>query len=86
MEQVEPLLSDLLEEVYAKFFTLLEAKLVERGAADPRAEALVLLSRGRGGPFFQQRPSLGEGSARCAQEYASVGRLPLRDNVDRSSP
>ena len=43
MEQVEPLMSDLLEEVYAKFLTLLEARLVERGAADPRAEALVLM-------------------------------------------
>ena len=43
MEQVEPLISDLLEEVYAKFLALLEARLVERGSADPRAEALVLM-------------------------------------------
>ena|GEM_PF-504837 len=44
MEQVEPLVSDLLEEVYAKFLGLLEVRLVKRGAAEPRAEALVLLS------------------------------------------
>ena len=52
MEQVEPLISDLLEEVYAKFLALLEAKLVERGAADPRAEALVLLSMVEGVSLF----------------------------------
>ena len=52
MEQVEPLISDLLEEVYAKFLALLEAKLVERGAADPRAEALVLLSMVEGESLF----------------------------------
>ena len=52
MEQVEPLISDLLEEVYAKFLALLEARLVERGAADPRAEALVLLSMVEGESLF----------------------------------
>ena len=52
MEQVEPLISDLLEEVYAKFLALLEAKLVERGAADPRAEALMLLSMIEGESLF----------------------------------
>ena len=52
MEQVEPLISDLLEEVYAKFLALLEAKLGERGAAQPRAEALVLLSMVEGESLF----------------------------------
>ena len=52
MEQVEPLVSDLLEEVYAKFLALLEAKLVERGAAAPRAEALTLLSMIEGESLF----------------------------------
>ena len=52
MEQVGPLISDLLEEVYAKFLALLEARLVERGAADPRAEALVLRSMVEGESLF----------------------------------
>ena len=52
MEQVEPLVSDLLEELYAKFLALLEAKLGERGAAQPRAEALVLLSMVEGESLF----------------------------------
>ena len=52
MEQVEPLISDLLEEVYAKFLALLEAKLVDRGATQPRAEALALLSMIEGESLF----------------------------------
>ena len=52
MEQVEPLISDLLEEVYATFLAFLEAKLVERDAADPRAEALVLMSMVEGESLF----------------------------------
>ena len=52
MEQVEPLVSDLLEEVYAKFHGLLEVRLVKRGAAEPRAEALVLLGMIEGESLF----------------------------------
>ena len=52
MEQVEPLVSDLLEEVYAKFLGLLEVRLVKRGATEPRAEALVLLSMIEGESLF----------------------------------
>ena len=52
MAQVEPLISDLLEEVYAKFLALLEVRLADRGAADPRAEALVLLSMVEGESLF----------------------------------
>ena len=66
MEQVEPLVSDLLEELYAKFLALLEAKLGERGAVAPRAEALVLLSMvegeslvsGSGRRWEQDRPAV----------------------------
>jgi len=52
MEQVEPLVSDLLEEVYAKFLAQLEAKLVLRGVTEPRAEALTLLSLIEGESLF----------------------------------
>lgn len=52
MEQVEPLVSDLLEEVYAKFLTQLEAKLAESGCAQPRAQALALMSMIEGESLF----------------------------------
>ena len=52
MEQVEPLVSDLLGEVYAKFLARLEAKLVLRGVPEPRAEALTLLSLIEGESLF----------------------------------
>ena len=52
MEQVEPLVSDLLEEVYANFLAQLEAKLVLRGVPEPRAEALTLLSLIEGESLF----------------------------------
>ena len=62
------MISDLLEEVYAKFLALLEATLVERGAAQPRAEALALLSMvegeslfaGRGRRWEKDRPAVRE--------------------------
>ena len=46
------MVSDLLEEVYAKFLGLLEVRLVKRGATEPRAEALVLLSMIEGESLF----------------------------------
>ncbi|MDB4491192.1 TetR/AcrR family transcriptional regulator [Luminiphilus sp.] len=52
MEQVEPLVSDLLEELYAKFLTILEAMLTAHGAVNPRAEALMLLSMVEGESLF----------------------------------
>lgn len=44
MEQVEPLVSDLLEDVYAEYLELLEVALKRAGVKKPRAEALCLMS------------------------------------------
>ena len=44
MEQVEPLVSDLLEDVYAEYLELLERALEEAGNKSPRAEALCLMA------------------------------------------
>ena len=44
MEQVEPLVSDLLEEVYAKFLMKLEKLMAKQSVVNARAEALMLLS------------------------------------------
>ncbi|MDB2644389.1 TetR/AcrR family transcriptional regulator [Luminiphilus sp.] len=52
MEQVEPLVSDLLEELYANFLAILEAMLAAHGAVNPRAEALMLLSMVEGESLF----------------------------------
>ena len=44
MEQVEPLVSDLLEDVYAEYLRLLEKALETAGNQSPRAEALCLMA------------------------------------------
>lgn len=44
MEQVEPLVSDLLEDVYAEYLRLLEKALKAAGNQSPRAEALCLMA------------------------------------------
>ena len=44
MQQVEPLVSDLLEDVYAEYLQILERALEARGSQSPRAEALCLMS------------------------------------------
>lgn len=52
MEQVEPLVSDLLEEVYAKFLVKLEKLMAKQSVVNARAEALMLLSLVEGESLF----------------------------------
>ena len=52
MEQVEPLVSDLLEEVYAKFLMKLEKLMTKQSVVNARAEALTLLSLVEGESLF----------------------------------
>jgi AcrR family transcriptional regulator len=52
MEQVEPLVSDLLEDVYAEYLRLLQQALTDKGAREPRAEALCLMSLMEGESLF----------------------------------
>ena len=81
MEQVEPSISDLLEEVYAKFLANLEAKLVRAGVAEPRAEALALMSMVEGESLFtgsgrrweKDRPAVRQSILRLVDErYGAV--------------
>ena len=44
MEQVEPLVSDLLEDVYAEYLEIMEKALKSAGSQNPRPEALCLMS------------------------------------------
>jgi AcrR family transcriptional regulator len=44
MQQVEPLVSDLLEDVYAEYLQILEKALEAAGSQSPRPEALCLMA------------------------------------------
>jgi AcrR family transcriptional regulator len=52
MEQVEPLVSDLLEEVYAEYLEKLVAAMEAAGSDSPRGEALCLMSILEGESLF----------------------------------
>lgn len=68
MEQVEPLVSELLEDVYAGYLQMIEAAIADTGAEDPRAEALCLMSlleaeslfAGKGRRWEADRPAMRE--------------------------
>ncbi len=75
MEQVEPMISDLLKEVYAKFLAHLEAEIVRAGVANPRAEALALMSMAEGESLFT-------GSARRWEKDRPAVRQSILHLVD----
>jgi AcrR family transcriptional regulator len=68
MEQVEPLVSDLLEDVYAEYLQLLETAMTAAGFESPRAEALCIMSlleseslfAGSGRRWEAERPAMRE--------------------------
>ena len=52
MQQVEPLVSDLLEDVYAEYLARIEKLLEAKGSQSARAEALCLMSMLEGESLF----------------------------------
>lgn len=52
MEQVEPLVSDLLEDIYASYMAALERALELEGSQSSRVEALCLMSLLEGATLF----------------------------------
>ncbi len=52
MEQVEPLVSDLLEDVYERYVAIIERAIEKAGGNSPRAEALCLISMLEGESLF----------------------------------
>lgn len=56
MQQVEPLVSDLVEDIYSTYHRTLKGALSAAGAPSPNAEALLLMSMLEGSTIF-----LGEG-------------------------
>ena len=75
MEQVEPLISDLLEEVYAKFLVKRERLIAEQEVGNARAEALRLLSLVEGESLFV-------GQGRRWEKHRSAVRKAILSLVD----
>lgn len=76
MEQVEPLISELLEEFYSYYFSILHEALKREGSSTPEAEALALMSLLEGSTIF-----MGEGR-RWVKSGKAVRRTIL-DFVDQ---
>jgi AcrR family transcriptional regulator len=68
MEQVEPLVSDLLEEVYADYVEILERAMEAAGMESPRAEALCLMSLLEGESLFTGSGRRWEGDREAVRE------------------
>lgn len=76
MQDVEPLVSDLVENIYERFLEVLEGSLRQAGSSMPRVEALCLMSMLEGTTIF-----IGEG--RRWQKHAidvSEAILKLTEN------
>lgn len=52
MQQVEPLVSDLVDDIYSTYLQVLEQALRDAGASAPHAEALLLMSMLEGSTIF----------------------------------
>lgn len=68
MQQVEPLVSDLLEEVYARYLEILERAVAAAGIESPRAEALCLMSLLEGESLFTGSGRRWEGDREAVRE------------------
>ncbi|MFT5209230.1 MAG: AcrR family transcriptional regulator [Flavobacterium sp.] len=55
MQQVEPLVSDLVEDIYTQYLQVFEDALRISGSSEPRAEALFLMSMLEGSTIFMGR-------------------------------
>jgi AcrR family transcriptional regulator len=68
MEQVEPLVSDLLEEVYAEYLEILEKAMEAAGIESPHAEALCVASILEGESLFTGHGRRWEGDRALVRE------------------
>jgi AcrR family transcriptional regulator len=68
MEQLEPLVSDLLEEVYAEYLEILEKAMEAAGIESPRAEALCVMSMLEGESLFTGQGRRWEGDREAVRE------------------
>ena len=69
MQQVEPLVSDLLEDVYAKYLQLLERAIAASNHQATHAEALCLMSVLESESLFTAKGRRWEGERRAVREF-----------------
>lgn len=70
MMQAEPLVEDLVNELYAEYLQLLETALKGLGSQNPRAEALCLMSMIEGSTIFTGHGRPWEGEIKALHETA----------------
>lgn len=70
MMQAEPLVEDLVNELYAEYLQLLETALKGLGSQNPRAEALCLMSMIEGSIIFTGHGRPWEGEIKALHETA----------------
>jgi len=63
MMQVEPLVAELVEDIYVEYLEILEKLLVDAGSNAPHAEALFLMSAVEGSSLFVDSGRRWEGEA-----------------------
>ena len=68
MQQIEPLVSELLEDVYAEYLRVLQGALVDKGVANPKEEALCLMSLLEGESLFMGSGRRWESDRRAVRE------------------
>jgi hypothetical protein len=70
MTQVEPIMKNLMNEIYEMYFNNLKKLLEEGGAVQPRIQALVLMSFLEGTTLFISKDSKWENDAENVKEFA----------------
>ena len=75
MQQVEPLVSDLVEDIYANYVSLLEESLAATNSSAPRADALCLISLLEGTTIFM-------GTGRRWENDAQAVRTQILQFID----
>ena len=68
MGQVDPLVTDLIDEIYDKYLLIIQSLLETAGSESPRAEALFLMSMIEGSTLFLGRGRRWESDAKAVHE------------------
>lgn len=68
MQQVEPLVSDLVEDIYTGYVDTLEGALTAAGSSAPRTDALCLMSLLEGSTIFLGSGRRWEGDAQAVRD------------------
>lgn len=69
MGQVEPLVAELVDDIYAEYMQILESRLEVVGSVAPRAEAICLMSMVEGSMIFTGRGKRWESELTAVYEF-----------------